>query len=77
MSEDNKGLAVGLTIDWETADRITVLNLKECLIRITEEAKAIESLMDQGDLAEYQKRDYVDHVSDIKAMERVLKYFGA
>jgi hypothetical protein len=73
MSKENKGM----TIDWETADRITVCNLKECLVRITEEVQALESLMDQGDLADYKKRDYVDHVSDIKAIERVLKYFGA
>jgi hypothetical protein len=76
MSEDKKDLEVGLTIDWETADRITVANLKDCLSRLTEQAEALESLMEQGDLAEYQKRDYMDHVSDIKAMERVLRYFG-
>jgi hypothetical protein len=76
MNEDNKDLEVGLTIDWETADRITVANLKESLVRLTEQVETLESLMDQGDLADYQKHDYMDHVSDIKAMRRVLKYFG-
>jgi len=72
-----KDLEVGMTIDWETADRITVVNLKDCLVRLNGQVEALESLMDQGDLADYQTRDYMDHVSDIKAIERVLKYFGA
>lgn len=66
----------GLTIDWETADRITVLNLKDYVKMLTENVENLESLMEQGDLADYQKQDYMDNISTLKAIKKVLEYFG-
>lgn len=66
----------GLTIDWETADRITILNLKDCVKMITENVEKLESLMDEGDLAEYQQQDYMYNVGVLTAMKKVLTYFG-
>ncbi len=66
----------GLTIDWETADRITVLNLKNCVKTLTTNVEQLESLMEMGDLADYQSQDYMDNISTLKAMEKVLSYFG-
>ena len=66
----------GMTIDWETADRITVLNLKQYVQILTEHIEQLETLMDQGDLAHYQQQDYMDNVSTLKAITKVLKYFG-
>ena len=66
----------GLTIDWETADRITVLNLKDCLKMMTEDVEKLESLMNEEGLAEYQQKDYMYNVGMLKAMKKVLEYFG-
>lgn len=66
----------GLTIDWETADRITIANLKDCVITLTKEVEEFESLMEMGDLADYQSRDYTLGVSRLRAMKKVLEYFG-
>lgn len=66
----------GMTIDWDTADRITVLNLKQYVQILTEQIEQLENLMEQGDLAEYQQQDYMDNVSTLKAITKVLKYFG-
>lgn len=66
----------GLTIDWETADRITVHNLKDHLKMITEDVEKLETLMNEGDLAEYQQKDYMYNVGMLKAMKKVLVYFG-
>lgn len=66
----------GLTIDWETADRITVHNLTDCLKLIEKDVKHLEEEMDKGDLPEYQKSEYLNNVALVKAIERLLKYFG-
>jgi hypothetical protein len=67
---------LGLTIDWETADRITILNLKQYAKMITEDIERLENLMEQGDIAECQSIDYVANVIHFKAITKVLEYFG-
>jgi hypothetical protein len=66
----------GLLLDWETADRITILNLKQYAKIITADIERLENLMEQGDIAECQQIDYVANVVHFKAITKVLEYFG-
>lgn len=66
----------GLSIDWETADRITILNLKDSLANLIKEVENLESSMDMEDLPEYKRKEYLDSVGYLRAHQRVLKYLG-
>jgi hypothetical protein len=66
----------GLLLDWETANSITILNLKQYAKMIAADIERLENLMEQGDLAECQHTDYVANVVHFKAITKVLEYFG-
>ena len=66
----------GLLLDWETANSITILNLKQYAKMIAADIERLENLMEQGDLAECQQIDYVANVIHFKAITKVLEYFG-
>lgn len=66
----------GLTIDWETADRITVSCLTDSLKYVKKDVKMLEKAMKKGELGAAQKIDYTYNVELKMALERVLKYYG-
>jgi hypothetical protein len=66
----------GLLLDWETANSITILNLKQYAKMIAADIERLENLMEQGDIAECQSIDYVANVVHFKAITKVLEYFG-
>lgn len=74
MSNDN--LTTGMEIDWETADRITVLNLKNIENILAENIQRLEKLMSSQELTNTQQEDYMDDISFIKAIRKTLGYFG-
>ena len=63
-------METGLKIDWETADRITLLNLKEHRDYLTKE---LEDYIDGHWL---HPEDVVNNKEVIKALDRIIVYFG-
>ena len=67
----------GLTIDMETADRITVLCLKDAFeYNQTEIAEIDKRLAELVDVPKYQMEDYVYNKRLCEAMRVVLEYYG-
>lgn len=66
-------LQQGLTIDFETADRIVILALREHLGYLQTEQLEIESL---DSVPGYKQADYFANREIISAMEKVLSYYG-
>jgi hypothetical protein len=62
-----------LELDYETADKITVLNLKEIYRCLNEDNKQLLSL---DSLKDYQLRDLDYNLKLIKNLKVVLEYFG-
>mgnify|MGYP003344497494 CR=1 FL=1 len=62
----------GLTLDYETADRITLLTLKEALNDVNSFVKKIE---ERGN-PEYLAEDYVYHTELQKHLQGVINYYG-
>lgn len=63
----------GLQLDFDTADRITILNLKDCHKTLTQENKEIEAL---DDIPEHKSEDLVYNIKMLKHISAVLHYFG-
>jgi hypothetical protein len=66
----------GLTIDWETADKITLASLKDMLKILEKDNKVLGKKMKSAKLAEYEKQDYVNNQEYIVAVKIVVKYYG-
>ena len=60
-------------IDYETSDRITVLNLKDTMNYLVKENKEYEGKVD---LLPHQKEDYAYNLVTIAALRTVLKHYG-
>jgi hypothetical protein len=63
----------GLVLDFETADKLTVCNLKECYDRMIEECAQIEAL---EEIPGYKGQDLVYNKNMLKHIKAVLEYFG-
>lgn len=67
----------GLTIDMETADRITVLCLKDAFEYNQTEIAEIDKLMVESfNVPDYKMEDYVHNKRLCEAMRVVLEYYG-
>jgi len=64
-------MARGLKIDFETADRITILTLKEQLGYLKEELRK-----HQEEGSYLHPEDVADSIKRIPMMEDIIKYFG-
>lgn len=62
----------GITLDYETADKITLLTLKEALNDVNSFIKKIE---EKGN-PEYLSQDYVYHTQLQKHLQGVIDYYG-
>lgn len=60
-------------IDYETSDRITVLNLKDTMNYLIKENKQYEN---KPDLLPHQKEDYAYNLVTISALKAVLRHYG-
>ena len=60
-------------IDWESADRITVLNLKQALDYMEKENKKFAK---KKSLADYEQADFVYNSRMIINIKEVLKHYG-
>jgi len=67
-------MAMNLTldIDYEMADKITLINLKDSYERIGNEIRDLEAI---GRLESWQQEDYEYAKKNRKAIKRVLRYF--
>jgi hypothetical protein len=65
-----------LTIDFETADRLTLVNLKEALKYNVEENDAIKEKYLLDDMPDYKLEDFQYNKKLIKALKRVISYYG-
>lgn len=63
----------GLELDYDTADKITILNLKDARENLIKENKLLESL---DKMEDYQLADYGYNINLIKAIGTVLNYYG-
>ena len=63
----------GLEIDFETADRIVVLSLREHLEYLRTEQLEIESM---DSVPGHKQADYFDNREITTAIEKVLAYYG-
>jgi hypothetical protein len=61
-------------IDYETSDRITVLNLKDTMNYMLQENK---KLMTKGELHDHEKSDYEYNARMAAHIQEVLKHYGA
>jgi len=73
MSKSKKD---GLLLDWEAADRITILNLKLSAKMISKDIKFLEKLIEQGGIADCQQKDYLSNITHLRAITTILEYFG-
>ena len=64
---------IGLQIDFETADRITVLNLKDCYESLSKENLKINEL---DPIREHNKEDLCYNTRMMQHIKEVLSYFG-
>ena len=62
----------GITLDYETADKITLLTLKEALEDVNKYIKSLE----ERNLPEHLAFDYDYHVNLKKSLEGVINYYG-
>ena len=70
-------MSKGLTIDLETADRITVLCLKDAFDYMqTEIAEIDKQLAETFNVPAYQMEDYVYNKRLCEAMRVILHYYG-
>lgn len=63
----------GLELDYDTADKITVLNLKDARENLIKENKRLTSL---DRIPDYQLSDYGYNCNMIQALNTVLHYYG-
>lgn len=63
----------GLELDYDTADKITVLNLKDAREYLIKENKMLTTL---ERIPDYQLADYGYNTNLIKAISTVLHYYG-
>lgn len=66
-------MALGLQIDYETADRITILNLKDCYRTLRSENSAIDKL---DLIPEHKAEDLCYNTRMMQHIKEVLSYFG-
>ena len=67
----------GLTIDIETADRITVLCLKDAFDYMQTEIAEVEQQMTESfNVPDYKMEDYVHNKRLCEAMRVILHYYG-
>ena len=62
----------GITLDYETADRITLLTLKEALNDVISFIQKIE----EKNIPEHFASDYTYHITLRKNLEGVIDYYG-
>lgn len=62
-----------LTIDFETADKITVLNLKDAYTYLQKEIEEIRTL---DEIPDHKAADMCYNVRMVKHIREVLSYFG-
>ena len=62
----------GITLDYETADKITLLTLKEALNDVNSFIQKIE----EKNIPEHLASDYTYHVTLKKSLEGVINYYG-
>jgi hypothetical protein len=66
-----------ITLDYETADRIAVLSLKDAFNYMQTEIAEIEQLIQESlDVPDYKMEDYVHNKRLCEAIRRVLHYYG-
>jgi hypothetical protein len=66
-----------LTIDYETADKITIVNLKDAYESMRKDNAVIQQkLTETGQIEEYKKQDMVYNITMMTHISEVLKYFG-
>jgi hypothetical protein len=66
-----------LELDYETADKITVLCLKDAYLSMNKEVKeALDEIKNNGELPVYKKEDLVYNQSMMIHIREVLKYYG-
>ena len=63
----------GLQLDFDTADRITILNLKDCYKTLIKENEEIQAL---DEIPEHKSQDLVYNINMLKHISAVLHYFG-
>lgn len=72
-----KHAGLALTIDYETADKITVLNLKDAYKYHKQDAEEITARIEAGHgVPEHRKQDLVYNTTLMIHIKAVLAYFG-
>jgi hypothetical protein len=66
-----------ITLNYETADRIAVLSLKDAFNYMQTEIAEIEQLIQESlDVPDYKMEDYVHNKRLCEAIRMVLHYYG-
>jgi hypothetical protein len=72
---DNNTKSLGLSIDWETADRITITNLRNMLSTLDTDNERITKQIEQLP-GKHLESDLEYNHNLIKSIKVVLSYFG-
>jgi hypothetical protein len=67
---------IGMILDWETADRITLLNLQNSIDSLVEENNKILSGSAGQDMPAHRKEDFSHNSRLITFMKEIVKYYG-
>ena len=66
------GINLSLDLDYEFADKITVVNLKDSYERLSEDIDALKAVKEREP---FQEEDFIEYKKSRKAVKKVLKYF--
>jgi len=62
-------------IDYETSDRITLLNLKDTMNYLMKENKQLEAKEAKAEMKSHEKEDYAYNIVMIAALKTVIKHY--
>jgi hypothetical protein len=65
-----------IPLDADTADRITITNLKEAYDNLERDINDMQNQLTEGTLPEYRNEDLLYNIKMLKHIEQVLSYFG-
>lgn len=67
----------GLQLDFDTADRITILNLRDSYKYLKKESSEIQEEFDKtAEIPEHKNADLMYNLKMMKHIQAVLEYFG-
>lgn len=65
-----------IPLDADTADHITITNLKEAYDNLERDINDMQNQLTEGTLPEYRNEDLLYNIKMLKHIEQVLSYFG-